>query len=182
MGGGWWKNGLVWRTAATALVLSAISPAMVAALDHVRYVSCQVPTRKIKQGALIADTDLRHEQSRRSAIPRDSVTAAKDAIGRTAARDLLAGQCVAAHALKAAPLTFEFPLTEVHLVGTPMAGKTADLLFAPIDGRDSRDGASVNGVIVINVDSNRVLVELTKEDQQTILKYVGRSRLTIRAR
>jgi hypothetical protein len=78
--------------------------------------------------------------------------------------------------------TFALPLAKASVLGTPKAGGTVDLLFAPSDAEDTRDGASVDDVLVVSIDADGMVVKTTKEQQKTILKYVARSRLFIRAR
>jgi SAF domain len=171
----------VWRTAGLALGLSLLPAASVARVDHLASIRCQVATRDLPRNAVIVPDDLAVKRVRRSDAPRDPVLRHDAVVGRTLATDLKKGDCASLRALRAPLSTVVLPLAGASLLGTPTAGATVDLLFAPSDANDPRNGASIDDVIVVGVDTDRLVVGTTKDQQQTILEYVARSRLVVRA-
>jgi hypothetical protein len=180
-GSGWWKNGLVWRTAGLALGLSFLPAASVVMVDRFASITCQVATRDLPKNAVIEPGDLDDQLVRRRNAPRDPVGEG-GAVGRTLATDLKRGNCASLRALRAPLSTVVLSLAGASLLGTPKAGASVDLLFAPSDANDPRNGASIDDVVVVAVDADRLVVGTTKDQQQTILEYVARSRLVVRAR
>jgi hypothetical protein len=171
----------VWRTAGLALALSAVPATSVTVTDHLTDIECQVATRDLARNTVIVAGDLAAKRVRRSETPRNPVPQ-RDVVGRTLASDLRKGDCAGVQSLRAPLLTFALPLAKASLLGTPKAGGAVDLLFAPSDPRDARDGASVDDLVVVSVDADGMVVAATREQQQTILKYLARSRLVVRAR
>lgn len=150
--------------------------------DHLGYITCQVTTKDLPKNTMIVAGDLAAERVRRAEAPRDSILQSDVVIGRTLASDLKKGDCASVQFFRAPLSTFALPLAEASVLGTPKAGGRVDLLFAPSDAQDPRDGASVDDVVVVSVDADGMVVKTTREQQQMILKYVARSRLVVRAR
>jgi len=176
----WWKNQLIWRGLVTAIVIASVPPALVAASDALRSAECVTPVRALAKGDVVAADGLTPKRVRRHDVPHQRATV-KGAAGKTAVRDLPAGACIAASSLATAPATFPFLLADVTLLGTPVKGRAVDLLFVPTNGQDSRAGASVEGAIVAEVGATRIVVEVTKAQQKTVLDLAGRSKVTVRA-
>jgi hypothetical protein len=172
----------VWRTAGLALGLSLLPAASVVMVDRFASITCQVATRDLPRNAVIEDGDLDDQLVRRSNAPRDPVGQGGAVVGRTLATDLKRGECASLRALRAPLSTVVLPLAGASLLGTPTAGASVDLLFARSDANDPRNGASIDDVVVVDVDADRLVVGTTKDQQQTILEYVARSRLVVRAR
>jgi hypothetical protein len=175
-----WKNGLMWRTAGLALVLSVLPAAVVTSADHFGYITCQVATKDLQKNTVIAIGDLAAQPVHRSEAPRNPILQ-PNVVGRTLATDLKKGDCASKQSFRAPLSTFALPLAKASVLGTPKVGGKVDLLFAPSDAEDTRNGASVDNVAVVNINTGEMVVRTTKEQQQTILKYVARSRLFVRA-
>jgi hypothetical protein len=178
---GGWKSGLVWRTVGLALVLSVVPAAVATIANHFDYITCQAATKDLPKNTVIADSDLAAQHVRRSRTPRNPILQ-HNVAGWTLVTALKKGDCASVKTLRAPLSAFELPLAKASVLGTPKAGGTVDLLFAPSDAEDTHDGASVDNVIVVSIDEDSMVVRITKEQQQTILKYVARSRLFVRAR
>jgi hypothetical protein len=172
----------VWRTGGLALGLSLLPAASVVMVDQLASITCQVATRDLPKNAVIEPGDLDDQRVRRSNAPRDPVGQGGAVVGRTLATGLKRGDCASLRALRAPLSTVVLPLAGASLLGAPKAGDSVDLLFAPSDANDPRNGASIDDVVVVAVDADRLVVRTTKDQQQTILEYVARSRLVVRAR
>jgi hypothetical protein len=150
-------------------------------VGHFSYITCQVATKDLPKNTVIVVGDLAAQRIRRSEAPRNPILQ-RNVVGRTLATGLKRGDCSSVQSFRAPLSTFALPLAKASVLGTPKAGGTVDLLFAPSDAEDTRDGASVDDVLVVSIDADGMVVKTTKEQQKTILKYVARSRLFIRAR
>lgn len=130
-------------------LLAALPAVVVGRWDAVDDVTCQVPKAEVAKGTTIERANFEKKvNASRADAGRDPVSVDELTSDRRAAAVLLVGTCVRTSMLTG-PFA-QFPLTASAVNGSPAVGGQVDLLFAPTGSQDSRDGASVEDVRVIN--------------------------------
>lgn len=173
------RNAVRWRLVSAATVLAVLPAGAFALADRFDDVTCLVTKAKVTKGAeitpeAVTTTSVSRAKAGRDAVSPDGVTPRS-----RAARSIDPDSCVRASMVLPPLLKYEFATFTP--LGTPKAGGTVDLLFAPTGSQDSRDGASVDGVLVDSYAATKIVVKVTADQQRTILKHVARSQLTVRA-
>lgn len=178
---GWLKNPLIWATFGLCSLVAAVAPATVAFVDHHRHVSCAAPKADVAQGTELTSGAAPKMKVLRSDLPRHAVTDPSALTGRTAANGLSAHHCIVEDSLVAPSFVVNIP-DPVFIGDAPKANDKVDVLFAPTNGQDSRDGETVEAVMVRSSDVQQhvLVIAVTKSQQSTVLKYMSRSRVEVR--
>ena len=172
----------MWCVIAAAAAFSLLPTAAVSAYDrYVGWTDCVQPSHPLAKGDMIHAADLTLKRARRDSAPRQGPTRIEGVVGKVAHQDLPGDKCVPASALTAAPAAAVFLLSDVTMFGTATKGKTVDVSFLPVSGQDNRNGASIDGAIVHDVNNTQIVIQVTKAQLKTVLEYSGRSKVTMRA-
>lgn len=164
-----------------AVVVAALPSVVVLGVDAIRHEMCLVPSAKdgISEDHLMSGSDVVVKKKHAADVPSKAVKDSKAAAGRTTARKVAAGDCLAEDDLQAR--RFEVPLPSTAIArGAVTENGAVDVLLAPTDGRDSRSGAVVADAVVKTVAADGVItVTVTEKDRATLLEYLGRSVVTV---